>query len=77
MIGSMDIGVSGESRHTVGISANGDRFTVVFDGKELVVATDRRFPGPRGKVGLCTQTDSMPLFETFEVSINLDRKYRE
>lgn len=69
MIGSMDINVSGEARHTLGVSANGDRLPIFFDGKELFVATDKRFPGPRGKVGLWTQTDSMPLSETFEVSI--------
>lgn len=68
MIGSMDINVSGEARHTLGVSANGDRSTVLFDGKELFVATDRRFPGPPGKIGLWTHADSTPLFETFEVS---------
>ncbi|MGY4432872.1 hypothetical protein ACVWWO_005349 [Bradyrhizobium sp. F1.13.1] len=68
-IGSMDINVSGKARHTLGISANGDRFTVFFDGRELFVATDRRFPGPPGKIGLWTQADSTPLFESLEVSI--------
>jgi hypothetical protein len=68
MIGSMDINVSGEARHTLGIAASEDRLTVFFDGKELFVATDRRFPGPPGKVGLWTQADSMTLFESLEVS---------
>jgi hypothetical protein len=68
MIGSMDINVSGGARHTLGIAASEDRFTVFFDGKELFVATDRRFPGPPGKVGLWTHADSMPLFEALEVS---------
>ena len=68
MIGSMDINVSGDARHTLGIAASEDRLTVFFDGKELFVATDRRFPGPPGKVGLWIQTDSMPLFESLEVS---------
>jgi hypothetical protein len=68
LIGRMDISVSGEARHTLGVSANGDRFTVFFDGKELFVATDRRLPGPPGKIGLWTHADSMPLFEVLEVS---------
>ena len=68
MIGSMDINVSGEARHTLSIAASEDRLTVFFDGKELFVATDRRFPVPPGKVGLWTQADSMPLFESLEVS---------
>jgi hypothetical protein len=68
MIGTMDINVSGRARHTLGIAANEDRLTVFFDGKELFVATDRRFPGPPGKIGLWTQGDSMTLFESLEVS---------
>jgi hypothetical protein len=44
------------------------RLTAFFDGKELFVATDRRFPDPPGKVGLRTHADSMPLFEALEVS---------
>lgn len=67
-IGGMDVNVSGEARHTLGIAANEDRLTVFFDGKELFVAIDRRFPGPPGKVGLWTHTDSMTLFEALEVS---------
>ena len=68
MIGSMDINVSGAARHTLGIAANEDRLTVFFDGKELFIATDRRFPEPPGKVGLWTHADSMTLFEALEVS---------
>ena len=68
MIGGMDVNVSGQARHTLGVAASEDRLTVFFDGKELFVATDRRFPGPPGKVGLWTQADSMTLFESLEVS---------
>jgi hypothetical protein len=68
MIGSMEVNVSGQAWHTLGIAARGDRLTVFFDGKELFVATDRRFPGPPGKVGLWTQADSMTLFENFEIA---------
>jgi hypothetical protein len=68
MIGSMDVGVSGQARHTLGIAASQDRLTVFFDGKELFVATDRRFPGPPGKVGLWTEAGSTTLFESLEVS---------
>jgi hypothetical protein len=68
MIGSMDVDVSGQARHTLGIAASQDRLTVFFDGKELFVATDRRFPGPPGKVGFWTQADSTTFFESFEIS---------
>jgi hypothetical protein len=67
MIGSMEINVSGQAWHTLGIAAKDDRLTVIFDGRELFVATDRRFPGPAGKVGLWTQADSMTLFESLEI----------
>jgi hypothetical protein len=68
MIGSMDVNVRGETRHTLGVAAREDRLTVFFDGKELFVATDRRSPGPPGKVGLWTQADSMTVFESFQIS---------
>jgi hypothetical protein len=67
MIGSMEINVSGQTWHTLGIAAKDDRLTVIFDGRELFVATDRRFPGPAGKVGLWTQADSMTLFESLNI----------
>ena len=68
VIESMDINVSGQALHTLGIAASEDRLTVFFDGKELFVATDRRRPGPPGKVGLWTEAGSMTMFENLEVS---------
>jgi len=67
MIGSMEINVSGQAWHTLGIAASDDRLTVFFNGRELFVATDRRFPGPAGKVGLWTQADSMTVFESLNI----------
>jgi hypothetical protein len=67
MIGCMEVMVSGEAWHTLGIAARDDRLTVFFDDRELFVATDRRFPGPAGKVGLWTQADSMTLFESLKI----------
>jgi hypothetical protein len=67
-IGSMDVNVSGQARHTLGIAASEDRLTVFFDGRELFVTTDRRRPGPPGKVGLWTEADSMTVFENLEVA---------
>ena len=66
-IGSMEVNVSGQSWHTLGIAARGDRLTVFFDDRELFVATDRRFPSPPGKVGLWAQADSMTLFENLKI----------
>ena len=68
MIGSMDDQRVGPSAAYTRIAASEDRLTVFFDGKELFVATDRRRPGPPGKVGLWTEADSMAVFENLEVS---------
>jgi hypothetical protein len=67
IIGCMEVIVSGQAWHTLGIAARGDRLTVFFDDRELFVATDRRFPGPPGKIGLWTQAHSMTLFESLKI----------
>jgi hypothetical protein len=67
MIGCMEVDVSSHAWHTLSIAARGDRLTVFFDGRELFIATDRRFPGPPGKVGLWTKADSTTLFESLKI----------
>jgi hypothetical protein len=64
----MEVNVPGQAWHTLGIAARDDRLTVFFDGRELFVATDRRVPGPPGKVGLWTEAGSMALFESLEIA---------
>ena len=68
MIGSMEINVSGQTWHTLGIVARDERLTIFFDGRELFVAVDRRFPGPPGKVGLWTKADSITWFESLKIA---------
>lgn len=63
----MDVSVLGQAWHTLGLAASGNRLTVFFDGRELFVATDRRLPGPPGKVGLWTEADSLTLFESLKI----------
>ena len=46
MIGCMEVNVSGQAWHTLGIAARDERLTVFFDDRELFVAIDRRFPAP-------------------------------
>jgi hypothetical protein len=67
MIGCMEVNVSGQVWHTLGVAAGEDRLTVFFDGREIFVAIDRRLPGPPGKVGLWTEADSMTLFESLTI----------
>jgi hypothetical protein len=52
--------------HTLSLKAQGDRFTVSFDGKQLYTTTDKTF-APPGKVGLWTKADSVTRFNWIEI----------
>jgi hypothetical protein len=52
--------------HTLALKAEGDRFTVTFDGKELFTAQDGRIP-QAGKVALWTKADSVTYFDTISI----------
>jgi hypothetical protein len=47
--------------HSLGLRAEGDRFTVSYDGKALFTATDKTFT-EAGKVALWTKSDSITRF---------------
>jgi hypothetical protein len=53
--------VTSDQWHTLGLRAEGDRFTVRFDGATLFTATDKTFSGA-GKVALWTKADSVTQF---------------
>ena len=52
--------------HQLGLRAEGDRFTVTFDGKPLFTASDKTFAGA-GKVALWTKADSVTRFDRVEI----------
>jgi len=54
--------------HSLALKAEGDRFTVVLDGKPAIMATDRTFTG-QGRVGLWTKADSVTRFDRLEISV--------
>ena len=58
--------VSANQWHTLALKAEGDRFTVSFDGKALVSAKDGTFPDA-GKVALWTKADSVTYFDTISI----------
>jgi hypothetical protein len=58
--------VASNQWHTLGLRAEGDRFTVSFDGKELFSATDKTFAGP-GSVALWTKADSVTHFDRISI----------
>jgi Galactocerebrosidase, C-terminal lectin domain len=53
--------------HTLTLKAEGDRFTVSYDGKELYTANDATFSAA-GKVALWTKADSVTYFDAFIIN---------
>jgi hypothetical protein len=58
--------VTSNEWHQLGLRAQGPRFTITFDGKELFTATDRTIAGA-GKVAFWTKADSVTRFEGIEI----------
>jgi hypothetical protein len=58
--------VSSDEWHTLGLRAEGNRFTVSFDGKPLFAAQDDTFPGA-GKIALWTKADSVTQFSDLAI----------
>jgi hypothetical protein len=53
--------------HTLALKAEGDRFTISFDGKQLYTVTDGTFD-KAGRVGLWTKADSVTRFDRLEIT---------
>ena len=62
-----NIKVSANEWHTLGLKAEGGRFTVTFDGKELFAGTDLTITGA-GRVALWTKADSVTRFDRIEIN---------
>lgn len=58
--------VTANEWHTLGLKADGNNFTVLFDGKPLFTTTDRTF-AEAGKFALWTKADSVTRFEQIEL----------
>jgi hypothetical protein len=65
-LASANTKVSANQWHTLALTAEGDRFTVSFDGKALISAQDGTFPDA-GKVALWTKADSVTYFDTISI----------
>jgi hypothetical protein len=59
--------VSSGQWHTLGLRAEGDRFTVSFDGRPAFTAEDKTF-AEAGKVALWTKADSVTHFDTIAIT---------
>jgi hypothetical protein len=65
-LASANAKVAANQWHTLALRAEGDRFTVSFDGKALLTARDNAFPDA-GKVALWTKADSVTYFDTISI----------
>jgi hypothetical protein len=59
--------VAANQWHTLGLRAEGERFTISFDGKALFTAADKTFAAP-GKVALWTKADSVTHFDAISIT---------
>ena len=67
-LASADVKVAGGVWHTLGLTAENDRFTVSFNGKALYSANDGTFPGA-GRIALWTKSDSVTRFDQINIQI--------
>jgi glycosyl hydrolase family 59 (putative galactocerebrosidase) len=65
-LAGVNVKVSAGQWHRLGLKAEGDRFTVSFDGKTMFSAQDRTFTDA-GKVALWTKADSVTYFDTISI----------
>jgi hypothetical protein len=61
------INVTADTWHTLGLSADGDKLTISFDGQALFTVIDRTFTAG-GKVALWTKADSVTHFNQLVVT---------
>ena len=59
--------VAANEWHNLGLRAEGDRFTVAYDGKALFTASDRSIT-EAGKVALWTKSDSVTRFDQIRIT---------
>ena len=62
-----DLKVAPNQWHTIGLRAEGDRFTISYDGKMLFSVTDKTF-AEAGGVALWTKADSVTRFDQVTIT---------
>jgi hypothetical protein len=67
-IDGMNIKVASNAWHSLGLKAQGERFTIEFDGKTLFTTTDKTFTGA-GKIALWTKADSVTRFDHIAIDV--------
>ena len=54
--------------HTLTLRAEGDRFTVSFNGKPVITASDRTF-AEAGRIGFWTKLHSVTRFDRLDIKV--------
>ena len=62
-----NVKVAADVWHTLALKADGERFSVTFDGKQLFTANDRTFAAA-GSIALWTKADSVTRFDRIEIN---------
>ncbi len=62
-----NVKVSGNEWHTLGLKAEGERFTVTYNGKLLFTTSDSTFKDA-GRIALWTKADSVTRFDRIEIT---------
>jgi hypothetical protein len=66
-LGTADLKVAPNAWHTLGLKAEGNRFTISFNGRQLYTINDSTIAGS-GKVALWTKADSVTRFDRLVVN---------
>jgi hypothetical protein len=67
-IAGVNTKVASNEWHTLGLKADGERFTIMYDGKSLFATSDKTFTGT-GKIALWTKSDSITRFDQITVDV--------
>lgn len=65
-LATANVKVPSNEWHALGLRAEGDRFTITFNGKELYAVTDKTFE-VAGRVALWTKADSVTRFDQLDI----------
>ena len=65
---SANVKVPANQWHMLALKAEGDRFAISFDGKQLYTVTDKTLAND-GKVALWTKADSITRFDRFDIRV--------
>jgi hypothetical protein len=60
--------VASNEWHSLGLKAQGEQFTIEFDGKTLFTTTDKTFTGP-GRIAVWTKADSVTRFDQIAIDV--------